>query len=123
MSDSPYDVDGALKWAETSKEMNKGTNPAELENAMDYVALQTLADEVRKHRFIPVTERLPTEHDGSYIDEEHTSIDVLCETDQGTRIVAIYRFDDKQFFYDTKITMDVINITQNIIAWQPLPEA
>jgi|WetSurMetagenome_2_1015567.scaffolds.fasta_scaffold00711_18 hypothetical protein len=50
MSDNPYDVDGALKWAETSKEKNKGTNPAELDNPMDYIAMQTLADEVRRYK-------------------------------------------------------------------------
>ena len=58
MSDSPYDVDGALKWAETSKKMNGGINPAELENCMDYVALQTLADEVRKYKNDSKTERI-----------------------------------------------------------------
>ncbi len=50
MSDSPYDVDGALKWAKTSRKMNEGINPAKLENPMDYVALQTLANEVRKYK-------------------------------------------------------------------------
>jgi len=28
MSDSPYDVDGALKWAETSRKMNAGAHHA-----------------------------------------------------------------------------------------------
>ena len=56
MSDSPYDVDGALKWAETSRKMNKGVNPAELENCMDYVALQTLAEYVTKHRSVPAVQ-------------------------------------------------------------------
>ena len=75
-----------------------------------------------KHQFIPVDTRLPTENDGTFIDKEHTSIDVLCKTDMDTKIVAVYRFSDKQFFYDTKITFDMINITDNIVAWKSLIE-
>jgi uracil-DNA glycosylase len=58
MSDSPYDVDGALKWAETSRKMNADVNPAEIENCMDYVALQTLANEVRKYKNDSKTQRI-----------------------------------------------------------------
>lgn len=112
MSDSPYDVDGALKWAETSKEMNKGTNPAELENAMDYVALQTLADEVKRHKFIKITERLPEE--GVLI------LAKFPEDGQWKDHYEIVRQYNGNWY---GMNMEHPFSEQDPIAWQPLPEA
>jgi len=96
------DGDGTLKRAETSKEMNKGTNSAELENEMDYVALQTLADEVIKHLWIPIEERMPEVSDY-----------YLVKTFTRDHIYII-----EKLFYDDYFTYIPDRI---YIAWQPLP--
>jgi hypothetical protein len=117
MSDIPYDVDGALKWADTSKKMNEGKNPAELDNCMDYIALQTLADEVRKHQWIPVTERLPDYKNSCPYSESFVSVRKVWAKDKNKCFIVYFSMVNNKFYTDGTCIHEA-----NIVAWQPLPK-
>ena len=67
--------------------------------------------ERNKHRWIPVTERLPTEKDGDY-DNEHNCVIVNVKFSDNSVSSAFCDLSEKYF-----------ECLRKPVSWQPLPEA
>jgi hypothetical protein len=76
--------------------------------------------EKTKHRWIPVTERLPTEEDDTEYIPNLETVNVFV-SDGKHRDIGCFDLKEKCFIDPCDYLVDVE--LQNIVAWQPLPEA
>ena len=96
-----------------------GLNPDEVETLNNFtesqvgILLKDLNKEQRKHRWIPVTERLPETSDYILVSFSNFTVPLVARYEEDNEGGAFYPGDDDKSFVSTGIFVN---------AWMPLPE-
>ena len=72
--------------------------------------------EIAKHRWIPVSERLPEENDKEFYDMQ------LVTLKDGEICLGVYRNKDNEWWTRKQEGEKVYTNAHEVIAWQPLPK-
>lgn len=110
------------------EEREDGYKPTmeEMSKSMDW--LKELADKAESFEWIPVSKKLPDEHDSIFAKLYETDVvnDMLWRT-TSNRVIATIKYNDgtvivkEAFTHDGEWTVEKKNINCKVIAWMPLP--
>lgn len=91
--------------------------------------LQELVDKVDSFEWIPVSERLPDEHDSIFAKSYGTDKwDNMFWRTTSNRVIATIKYNDgmvivkEAFTHDGEWTVEKENINRKVIAWMPFPK-
>ena len=110
------------------EEREDGYKPTieEMSNSMDL--LTDLANKADSLEWIPVSERLPDEHDSIFAKSYGTDKwDNMFWRTTSNRVIATIKYNDgtvivkEAFTHDGEWTVEKENINRKVIAWMPLP--
>lgn len=110
------------------EEREDGYKPTmeEMSKSMDW--LKELADKAESFEWIPVSEKLPNEHDSVFAKSYGTDKwnNMFWRT-TSNRVIATIKYNDgtvivkEAFTHDGEWTVEKKNINCKVIAWMPLP--
>lgn len=110
------------------EEREDGYKPTieEMSNSMDL--LTDLANKADSLEWIPVSERIPDEHDSIFAKSYGTDKwDNMFWRTTSNRVIATIKYNDgtvivkEAFTHDGEWTVEKENINRKVIAWMPLP--